>query len=492
MSENIIRDVVFRTNGELYVGVVGSVRSGKSTFIRRFMELKVLPYIKDPELAKKVIDELPQSAEGRTIMTVEPKFVPSNNINITVSDDLKLNVRLVDCVGYALPSAKGYINDDGTSRLVKTPWFTEDIPFGDAAKIGTRKVIESHSNIGIVITSDGSFGEFTRSEYEAVEEKIIDELKELNKPFVIVLNTSEPNSEKTKKLCNELREKYGVAVVAVNAVTMKEADVDRILKEALYEFDISELSIKVPNWISSLHDDVPFKQAFNEVVSKTTSTYRKFRDALKIQDALKESEMFENVELQSQDLATGVVEINVDCSDETYNRVIEDIIGEKVDDRGRFVEVLQDFVKARSVYDQIGRAVEEVKRCGYGISVPNVSDMSLQTPEVIKHSGRYGIRLKAIAPSIHLVKVDVESTFEPIIGSEEQSKELINHLMTDYERDPLKIWDSEIFGRKLSEVVNDGIRAKLYSVPETVQAKYREALQKVVNSGRGGIIAIIL
>jgi stage IV sporulation protein A len=492
MSENIIRDVVFRTNGEMYVGVVGSVRSGKSAFIRRFMEIKVLPYIKDPELSKKVIDELPQSAEGRTIMTVEPKFVPSNNINITVSDDLKLNVRLVDCVGYALPSAKGYINDDGTNRLVKTPWFTEDIPFVDAAKIGTRKVIESHSNIGILLTSDGSFGEFRRGEYEQVEETIVSELRELNKPFVIVLNTTEPGTEKTKALCKQLSEKYQVGVIPVNALSMKEADIDKVLKEALYEFDISELNIKVPSWVSALHDDIPFKKDFNQCVANTTSTYRKFRDVLKIQDSLKQTNMFENVEVQSQDLGTGVVDINVDCSDEAYNHVLEDIIGEKLDDRGHFVEVLQDFVKARGVYNQVGKALEEVKQTGYGIAVPNVGDMTLQTPEVIKAAGRYGIKLKAIAPSIHLIRVEVESSFEPIIGSEEQSKELINHLMSEYEKDPLKIWESEIFGRKLSEVVNDGIRAKLYSVPETVQLKYREALTKVVNNGRGGIIAIIL
>lgn len=493
MSTNIIRDVIFRTNGEMFVGVVGPVRSGKSMFIRKFMELKVLPYIKDNDLRNKVIDELPQSAEGRVIMTVEPKFVPSNAVTINVEDDLVLNVRLVDCVGYIIPSAKGYTNEDKSPRLVRTPWFNENIPFYDAATLGTKKVIENHSNIGIVMTSDGTFGEFSRHEYEECEEKIIDEVKMLNKPFVIVLNTAFPNSEETKKLANYLEEKYDVAVVTVNVKELNEHDVDLILKKALSEFDINELNIKIPSWIQALRNDNPYKREFTEIIDSITGEYRKFKHLEKIKNALSESsDLFEDVRITNVDSGTGNIEITIDCNDELYHQIVRDLIGDSFDERGKFISLLQDFIQAKKEYDCYKSALESVKATGYGIAVPSIEDMVLETPEIIKHSGRYGVKLKALAPSIHMIKVDVESTFEPIIGTEEQSKKLIETIMIGYEDDPTSIWNSEIFGRKLSEVVNDGIKAKLYLIPEHAQQKFRESLEKVVNKGKGGILAIIL
>jgi stage IV sporulation protein A len=491
MSDSIIRNVVYRTNGEMYIGVVGSVRSGKSLFIRKFIENKVLPYVGE-ELKDNIIDDLPQSAEGRTIMTVEPKFVPANPANITIDKDLKLSVRLVDCVGYIIPSAKGYKNEDDTPRLVRTPWFSENIPFEEAASIGTKKVIENHSHIGILMTSDGSFGEFSRADYEAVEEELVDELISLDKPFVIVLNTNQVNSEQTRKLVEDLTEKYQVSVVAVDVYNLTSADIDRILKEALNEFDISKLDIKVPNWLTVLDDSHSAKSEFNEVLSDVTGEFRKFKHVNLIREKLAECELFESVEITNLDSGSGEVVIEIGLSDELYNGIVEEIIGDAINDRGKFISLLQDATIAQHEYGNYRSALEAVKTTGYGIAIPQVENMVLETPEVIKQGGRYGIRLRAQAPSIHMIKVNVESSFEPIIGSEEQSKKLLEKLTNDFEENPNEIWNSEIFGRKLSEVVNDGVKAKIYMLPENIQYKVKESLEKIVNKGRGGIIAIIL
>lgn len=492
MSDNIIRDVVFRTNGEMYIGVVGAVRSGKSMFIRKFIETKVLPYVEEDEVKNKIIDDLPQSAEGKAIMTVEPKFVPSNTANIIVDDGLNLSVRLVDCVGYVIPSAKGYINEDDTPRLVRTPWFSENIPFEEAASIGTKKVIENHSNIGILITSDGSFGEFSRHDYEKVEEQLIEELKSLEKPFVIVLNTAVPNSEATKALKNNLLNKYNVSVVVVNVAELNNEDINQILKEALSEFDISKLDIKIPTWISALDNNHQIKSEFNEVIENVTGEYRKFKHVNELRDKLSECKLFESVNINSLDNGTGEVELEINCNDELYNGILEEMIGDVINDKGKFITFLQESITAKKEYEIYKTAIESVKATGYGIAVPRLEDMVLDTPEVIKQGTRYGVKLKALAPSVHMIKVDVESSFEPIIGSEEQSKKLIEKIMEDYEGDPTGIWNLEIFGRKLSEVVNDGIKAKLYLVPESCQYKFKESLEKIVNKGRGGILAFIL
>ena len=488
----VIRDVVYRTNGEMYIGVVGSVRSGKSMFIRKFIQTKVLPFVESEDLKHKIIDELPQSAEGKAIMTVEPKFVPSTPVQITVDDNLKLNARLVDCVGYIIESAKGYINEDGTPRLVRTPWFSDNIAFEEAATIGTQKVISNHSNIGILMTSDGSFGEFTRPEYESVEAKLVNELKDLNKPFVIVLNTTSPNSTNAKKLVESLTIKYEVATIAVNVMDLTEKDIDNILKESLNEFDISKLDLKVPTWISALDDSHKYKKDFNELISSVTGEYRKFKDAQNIRDHLKGYESLKKVEISNIDSGTGEVEITIEFNDGIYDEILSEILGEAVNDKGQFITLLQSFVKAKQEYDKIKTALESVKATGYGIATPVPEDMQLDTPEVIKQGSRYGIKLRAMAPSIHMIKVDVESSFEPIIGTEEQSKKLLEKIMEEYNDDPNQIWNSEIFGRKLSDVVNDGVRAKLYLFPENLQYKLIESLEKIVNKGKGGILVIML
>ncbi|HHZ18808.1 MAG TPA: stage IV sporulation protein A [Acholeplasmataceae bacterium] len=488
---DIIRDVVYRTNGEMYIGVVGPVRSGKSLFIRKFIENKVLPYV-TPDLKDNIIDDLPQSGEGRTIMTVEPKFVPANTANIIIDKDLKLSVRLVDCVGYIIPSARGYMNEDATPRLVKTPWFSENIPFEEAATIGTKKVIENHTHIGILMTSDGSFGEFSRPEYERVEERLVEELKNLDKPFVIVVNSATAGSEETKALVEDLINKYEVGVIAVNVASLSNSDIDKILHEALNEFDIAKLDIKIPSWITVLDDRHPVKAEVNATIADVTGEFRKFKHVQLIREKLAECELFEKVDIASLDSGSGEVEIEISCSDDLYNRIVAEIIGDAINDRGKFIELLQDATLARREYENYKGALEAVKATGYGIAIPQIENMSLETPEVIKQGSRYGIRLRAVAPSIHMIKVEVASAFEPIIGTEEQSKKLLDKLLSDYESNPEKIWESEIFGRKLSEVVNDGIKAKIYLMPENVQYKLRECLEKIVNKGRGGILAFIL
>lgn len=485
-----MKDIVSRTNGELYIGVVGSVRSGKSTFIRKFMETKVLPFVVNDK--DKIIDELPQSSAGKQIMTVEPKFVPSNPANITIENEINLNVRLVDCVGYILKSSKGYMNEDGSMKLVKTPWFTDEIPFAEAATLGTKKVMENHSHIGLVITSDGSFSDFNRSEYEEVEEKLVEEMKSLNKPFVLIMNTTEPNSEQTNALVKSLEDKYNISVIPVNVNSLTENDIDNILREALNEFDITKLNINAPSWLSNLNDNNEYKTLFNNYLKEATGQYRKFKEVNNILLYFKQCELFEDASITSIDSGTGEVEMTLNCSDDLYQEILQQLVGDAILDKGEFIKFLEEAVEARNEYIKYKSALESVKETGYGICTPVLDEMVLDEPSIVKQGSRYGIKLRALAPSIHMFKVDVESTFEPIIGTEEQSNKLLEKIMADYESDHNSIWSSEIFGRKLSEVVNDGVKAKLYLMPDDVQTKMRDCMEKIVNKGKGGLLAIVL
>lgn len=492
MNNDIMRNVVRRTNGEMYLGVVGSVRSGKSTFIRKFIENKVLPFIDDDEIYSKISDELPQSSSGKTIMTVEPKFVPTLNTTININDDLSMKIRLVDCVGYVIPSSKGYLNEDGTKRQVQTPWFSETIPFEEAAEIGTKKVIESHSNIGIVLTSDGSFSEFTRDEYEYVEMQIVEELKLLNKPFVIVLNTLYPISEETINLANELENRYNVKVIPVNVKEMTNEDVDLILKSSLEEFDISEINLNVPEWINELDDEFSYKQQFDEILNSTTGTYRKMKDVFTIEESLRSCDLFDSVYASEIDPGSGIVNIDINFKENLYQSVLEEIIGEKIDDKSNFLKILLDFKKSKVVNDRFGDCLNKLDEDGFVITKPTINDMELASPEVIKQGGRHGIKLKAIAPAILMVKLNVESSFEPIIGSAASSSQLINYMLEDYQTNPEKVWNSEFFGRKLCEVINDGVKSKIDNVNQEVLRKYKLSMEKVVNNKRGSIIAIVI
>lgn len=487
-EEKTLEAIVKRCQGECYIGIVGPVRSGKSTFITKFMENKILPLISDDFLKNKILDELPQTSKGKNIMTVEPKFVPNNAITVNFGD-IQMNVRLVDSVGYIIPNATGYYDDNGP-KLVKTPWFDEAIPFKEAAEIGTKKVITNHSNIGILVTSDGSFNEFERNDYASVEELIVNELKALKKPFVIVLNTLDPTSENAIKLKDSMEKKYGVSVIAVNVLNMDSNDIDKILKEALNEFELKELNIMLPQYISVLNDNNKYKKDLLDIVNNASKKYNKYKDVENIKNSLIETNMFVDVKVELQDMGSGIANITLELDDKIFNELIESFIGHLILEKHELITILEEYSELKKGYVGIKRALDESMATGYGISYPEVSEMKLLEPVVTESNGRFGVKLKAIAPSIHMIRVDVESTFEPIIGSYEQSQTLINSLMTS--DDLTEVWNKEIFGRKLSELVNDGIKSKINLVPDKAKRKLQETLEKIVNTGSGGLIAIIL
>jgi len=484
----IIKNIAKRTGGDIYLGVVGAVRTGKSTFIRRFMENMVIPNIQDEFEKKRALDELPQAASGKTIMTTEPKFVPASAAKILV-DDFAANIKMVDCVGYVIKNAKG-IEDEKGVRYVMTPWYTDPIPFAEAAEIGTEKVIKDHATIGIVVTSDGSFGEFSREDYLEAEETVVNELKEIGKPYIILLNTANPSSDRAIMLTNELKEKYNVPILPINVEQMQERDMLNILREALYEFPVVEAKVNMPDWISILKPEHYLKKTYIEKIKESVVAIDKIRDVEVITNYFNDCEYIEKAYLSDVDPSTGEVTINLSAPKDLYNRVLKEIINVDISSKADLLGLFQDFNEAKVEYDQIKVALKTVKQTGYGIASPTLSDMKLETPEVIKQGGRYGIKLKAKAPSIHMIKVDVESTFEPIIGSELQSKELIKHL-SDNENGN-EIWKSEIFGRSLDVIVQEGIQAKLAMMPESVRFKLCQTLTKIINKGSSTMIAIVL
>lgn len=486
-NEKTLEAIVKRLEGEFYIGVVGPVRSGKSTFITKFMENKILPLITDDFLKNKIVDELPQTSKGKTIMTVEPKFIPNNAITINFGD-IQMNTRLVDSVGYVIPNATGYFDDHGP-KMVKTPWFDEAIPFKEAAEIGTKKVITNHSSIGILVTSDGTFSEFERADYAGVEELIVNELKALKKPFVVVLNTSDPMSEKVNKLKLSLEKKYGVSVIPTNVLNMDSNDIDKILKEALNEFELKELNIMLPKYISVLEDENEIKKMILETINSASKKYSKYKEVEQIKDSLIATKIFNDVKIELTDAGSGIANITLELDEKYFNDIIISFLGHMIEEKAEFISILQEYASLKKAYDNIKDALEEVMATGYGISYPKVEEMKLLDPLVTEQSGRYGVKLKAIAPSIHMIRVDVESTFEPIIGSLEQSTMLIKSLMND---DLSGVWDKEIFGKKLSELVNDGIKTKINLVPDNAKRKLQESLEKIVNTGSGGMIVIVL
>ncbi len=487
---DIIKSITERTGGDLYLGVVGAVRTGKSTFIKKFIENLVVPNIEDEYEKKRALDEIPQSAQGRTIMTTEPKFVPSNAATIKV-DDFTASVRLVDCVGYIIPGAKGYEDENGP-RMVKTPWYDEEIPFVEAAEIGTEKVIKDHSSIGIVVTTDGSIGEIERSDYVEAEERIVGELKEIGKPFIVILNSTHPMLPETERMADSLKESYGVPVLPISIENMSERDIYSILKEALYEFPVLEVNVDMPDWIATLDSENWLKKIYIEKIRESVIEIDKLRDIEHITNHFNDCEYISKSYLSNVDTSSGVVTVTLDAPDNLYNQVLKDIIGVEVTSKSQLLKLFQDYNEAKVEYDQIKTALKMVKTTGYGVASPTLSDMKLDTPEILKQGSRYGIKLKAVAPSIHMIRVDVESTFEPIIGSEMQSKELINYIMKDYDNDADSIWKSEIFGRSLDVIVKEGIQAKLSMLPENARFKLQQTLSKLVNKGNGNLFAIVL
>ena len=486
----IIKNISSRTGGEIYLGVVGGVRTGKSTFIKKVIENLVVPYIEDEYEKKRALDEIPQSSGGKTIMTIEPKFVPTSAAKITI-DDFTCSMRLIDCVGYVINNAKGAEDENGP-RMVKTPWYDEEIPFVEAAEVGTEKVIKDHSTIGIVMTTDGSIGEFDRSDYLDAENRVITELKEIGKPFIVVLNTTHPTLPDTERLAQSLKDEYGVPVLPISVETMTDKDITNILREALYEFPIVEVKVDMPEWIAILNSKHEVKKKYIESIKESVVEVDKLRDIDNITSHFLDNEYIEKAYLSNVDPSTGEVTITLDAPSELYNNVLTDIIKIDVKNKAELLSLFQEYNEAKVEYDQIKYALKMAKQTGYGVASPTLADMKLDTPEIIKQGSRYGVKLKAVAPSIHMIRVDVNSTFEPIIGSELQSKELINYLMRDYEVAPQNIWKSEIFGRCLDVIVQEGIQSKISLMPENIRFKLAQTLSKIVNKGSNNLIAIVI
>lgn len=483
MNNDKLNEIVKRLHGDFFVSCVGPVRSGKSPFINKFMNLKILPYITDDYLKNKILDELPQTSAGKQIMTVEPKFVPSEAINVNIGD-INMNLRMVDSVGFVIPSALGYQNDDGP-RLVKTPWLEEPIDFKEAARIGTEKIMENHSNLAIVLTSDGSFNDFTKEEYDEVLNEVVSKMKTLGKPFVIVLNTAYPKKEETIQMVEEMSLKYDESVYACNVINMEEADVDQIFTLALSEFEIETLTYKLPEILDVLGNDIKLKSDLNEIIISKDLMARKVKDVSKITDKIKS---IEDIEDASLDLDGGNVTVNIIIKNDYVKTLINNLCDFEVNTKADLIKALYNGHRALILEKQYGKALESCNETGYGVAIPTVENMKMLPPTVIKQAGRYGVKVEAIAPSIHFIKVDIKSSFAPIIGSLEQSKSLIDSL----DGDDSKIWDKEIFGRKISEIVNDGVKQKVYALPETSKEKLKDVMNKLLNSNRNSLIAIVL
>lgn len=489
MNDIALTNLSSRMKNDFYVGVVGSVRSGKSSFINSFFRLMVLPNVNDEFLKHKILDELPQTAAGRQIMTVEPKFIPSTTLEMNINETL-LNLRFVDCVGEIIPSSEGY-GSDLEPRLVKTPWFDDAIPFKEAAQIGTEKVIFNHSNLGIYITSDGSFGDFKRYDYESIENNLIPKMKELNKPFVILLNTKDPKDKNAIDLANEIENKWGTTCLCINAINLTKEDCNNVLSKALEEFPIADLEISLPDYIDVIGDDIELKANINQVISEVENKYNKVKDVEKICDSLRSSELFSNVQLELLEASSGKASIVLDLDDSKYKEIVDSLLGSNSKTKADFIKYLYTSKKANEVYLQVKEAILEAQETGYGVSVPRIEDMKLLPPSVVKKNGMYGVKLSATAPCIHMIAVDLESSFTPIIGSEEQSKMLMESFTGEDVEDE-EVWNKEFFGKKLSDIVNDSMKSKIHSLPEKSKDKIKNVLDKIMNSQRNNLIAIIL
>ena len=489
-KNNIIKSISTRGNGEIYLGVVGAVRTGKSSFIKKVIENLVVPNIEDEFEKKRCLDEIPQSGAGKAIMTTEPKFVPSSGTEIKI-DNFKTNIKLIDCVGYVIDGASGYEDEMGNPRMVKTPWSSEEMPFEEAAEIGTRKVIEDHATIGIVVTTDGSFGEIKRAKYIQAESRVINELKALGKPFIVIMNSSKPNSDETINICQDLEEEYRVPVMPLNIESLNEKDIYSVLKEALMEFPVEDICIEIPDWVDVLPNNNDIKQEFLNKMKESMTNVNKLRDTNSILNSFNDCNYIQSSYISNLDAGTGIVTLKMEASDELYKKELEKVVGNDSMSKGA---ILKMFIESSSGKDEIKAfkdALNMAKKTGYGILHPKLKDMKLDKPEIIKQGSRYGVKLKAVASSVHLVKVDVESTFEPIIGSEKESKDLIDYLMKDGKNNPESIWESEIFGRSLHSIVKEGIEAKLAMMPENTRYKLGSTMTKIVNKGSNNLIAVV-
>lgn len=487
---DVYKDIQARTNGEIYIGIVGPVRTGKSTFIKRFMDLLVIPNIDDIHSRERAIDELPQSAAGKTIMTTEPKFIPKEAAEINISDDAKVRIRLIDCVGYMVDGASGHMENE-QERLVKTPWFDYEIPFTQAAELGTKKVINDHSTIGIVITTDGSFGDIDRFGYVQPEEKTIAELKKLGKPFMVLLNSNRPYSDETIALADEIAMKNRVPVMPINCAQLKKEDITRIMETILSEFPIAQLNFFTPKWVEMLPNTHWLKQDLIEAVKSILKRMSLIRD-VHTSNLTTDSNFVKQFKIDSIELRDGNVRLNVDFDDKYYYQILTDLIGVDIKDEYQLIGTLRKLANMKNQYEKIGNAYDEVRQKGYGVVSPSIEEITLEDPQIIRHGGKFGVKIKAQAPSIHLIKADIETEVAPIVGNEEQAKDLISYIQDNCKDNPNGIWDTNIFGKSIKQLVEDGIYTKVNKMTEESQVKLQDTMQKIVNDSNGGIICIII
>lgn len=493
MVENrgLYESIAQRTQGDIYIGVVGPVRTGKSTFIKRFMENLVIPKIENIYQRERARDELPQSGSGRSIMTAEPKFVPEEAVEIVMEDGAALSVRLIDCVGYMVPGAMGAM-EDGIPRMVTTPWFEQEIPMVQAAEIGTRKVIEEHCTIGIVMTTDGTITDIPRENYREAEERVIEELRGMGKPFLVVLNSAEPYSEHARALREEIAEKYNVTCVCVNCLELDEEAVTGIIRGVLSEFPVRELDLFLPAWVDALPFEHPIKSGLYGAVRVGAAGLRRMRDVRGCIDAMGECDTISRVGICSMDMGTGVAQAELDLPRGLFYETLSQQSGFTMRDDGDLMSLLSGLADMKRSYDKVSKALEQVRETGYGIVMPDTGELTLEEPEIVRQGGRYGVRLKASAPSIHMIRADIQTEVSPIMGTEKQSEEMIHYLLEEFEGDTTKIWQSNIFGKSFHELVGEDLNAKLKRMPEDAQSKLRETLQRIINEGTGGLICIIL
>lgn len=487
---NVYKDIQARTGGEIYIGVVGPVRTGKSTFIKRFMELLVLPAMEDENMKNLSRDELPQSAAGKTIMTTEPKFIPKEAASISLADGIEAKVRLIDCVGFMVDGAAGHV-ENGEERLVKTPWFDHEIPFTQAAEIGTRKVINDHSTIGIVVTTDGSIGEIKRPGYIAAEQQTIDELKKLGKPFVVLLNSVRPYSDETAKLAKEMAENYQVSVLPVNCEQLKKDDVFHILERVLKEFPVTEIDFHIPKWLEILPSTHWLKAQVIQAAKGVVQKVAHMKDVAG-ELAMQGAEAVRGMNIRNMRMADGTVSVQVDMDDSYYYQILSDYVGLPIEGEYQLMQTLSSLAAMQKEYEKVKNALAQVRLKGYGVVTPERSEIVLDEPQVIKHGNKYGVKMKAEAPSINLIKAHIETEIAPIVGSEQQAEDLIAYIKENARDSDDGIWNANIFGKSVEQIVEDGIQAKISQMTEDCQMKLQDTLQKIINDSNGGMICIII